>query len=56
MEVEEAKLRYADNRRECREKDICIRCNGPATKFRTDVHFLDFLYWSRLCQDCQDNM
>lgn len=32
----------------------CIGCLGPAKDFRDDLCFLDFLYYSGHCQDCQD--
>lgn len=32
----------------------CIKCLGPAKVFRDDLCFLDYLYYSGHCQNCQD--
>lgn len=33
----------------------CIKCLGPAKDFKNDLCFMEFLYYSGHCQDCQDS-
>lgn len=46
-------------RMEIRKTDLldnnkCLSCLGPARDFRNDVSYIEYLYYSGLCQDCQD--
>ena len=36
------------------DKNICVRCLGKAKDFKSDVSYIDFLYYSGFCQTCQD--
>ena len=34
--------------------NICVGCLGIAKDFKSDEAFIDFLYYSGFCQNCQD--
>ncbi len=54
MEVHLAVEGHKDLMIKCREDDTCIRCGGQAIHFRNNISFLNWLYYERHCQQCQD--